>query len=341
MLQNKPALPEGYRKDAPLIAECAARACTVCSSAERSLLASGFDYEMETCRNPWFVWRCAACGAAWLDPRPDVAELGVIYPATYYAYGLSETLSPFVVWGKSVLDGRKFSAIAKVPPVAPRSYLDIGCGDGRYLSLMARRGVPADRIFGIDLPSKDLPLLREKGFHVFAGRVEDCEEIGQGSIDLITMFHVIEHIDDPVGVLRRLGSWLSPDGVLALETPNTDSLDARLFRDRWWGGYHFPRHWTFFHAASITRALEKAGLEVTRIEYKPGHSFWLYSFHHMLKYNRLCAMPRLSRLFDPMRSKLFLVLATGFDILRAMLGAKTSAMLVFARRKRGPIQGQQ
>jgi hypothetical protein len=69
------------------------------------------------------------------------------------------------------------------------------------------------------------------------------------------------------------------------------------------------------------------------MRYQTGHSFWLYSFHHLLRYNGALPMPRLARLFDPLRSKLMLILFTGFDILRRMMGFKTSAMLVLARRK--------
>ena len=147
------------------------------------------------------------------------------------------------------------------------------------------------------------------------------------------MFHVIEHVADPVLILRRIRDWLSADGVLALETPNLDSLDARLFRKSWWGGYHFPRHWVLFDLASLRVALERAGLEVMAVRYQTGHSFWLYSFHHLLRYNRRLPMPRLARLFDPLRSKVFLILFTGLDIARRGLGMKTSAMLVMARRK--------
>ena len=106
-----------------------------------------------------------------------------------------------------------------------------------------------------------------------------------------------------------------------------------MFRSRWWGGYHFPRHWVLFDPASIRVALEKAGLEVIAIRYQTGHSFWLFSFHHALRYNARLPMPRLARLFDPLRSKILLMLFTALDIVRRTLGMKTSAMLVLARGK--------
>ena len=62
----------------------------------------------------------------------------------------------------------------------------------------------------------------------------------------MTMFHVIEHVADPPRVAERVARWLAPGGVFAVETPNLESLDARLFRERYWGGYHFPRHWHLY-----------------------------------------------------------------------------------------------
>ena len=61
---------------------------------------------------------------------------------------------------------------------------------------------------------------------------------------------------DPVLTLARIRDWLAPGGLLALETPNLDSWDARLFCARWWGGYHFPRHWVLFDPQSIRVALD-------------------------------------------------------------------------------------
>jgi SAM-dependent methyltransferase len=244
---------------------------------------------------------------------------------------MSETLSPFVLWGKSVLDRLKFGAILRALRGPPRSFLDVGCGDGHYLKLIAGMGIARDRIFGIELGASKA--LQESGFHIFDGRVEECDQIAPGSLDLVTMFHVIEHVADPVRVLRHIRDWLSIDGVLALETPNMASLDARLFCRSWWGGYHFPRHWVLFDPASIRTALESAGFEIVSIRYQTGHSFWLYSIHHALRYNRRMPMPRLARLFDPLRSKLMLILFTALDILRRSVGMKTSAMLILARRK--------
>ena len=280
----------------------------------------------------WRFWSCDGCSAIWLDPRPALSELSTIYPSTYYAYEMSDTLAPIVLRGKAFLDRMKFRSMLRRLDRAPQSFLDVGCGDGRYMQQFAQRGVAKEAIYGIDLPSPAIPKLQAMGFRVFAGRVEDCDVIEPQSIDLIVIFHVIEHVADPINVLRKLSGWLAPGGMLALETPNTSSIDHALFVGGWWGGYHIPRHWTLFNELSLLRALKIVGLDFISIHYQTGHAFWMNSFHHLLKYNTLLPMPRLARLLDPMRSRALLAGVTGFDIVRRTLGARTSAMLVLAQK---------
>ncbi len=325
-------LPSGYSASSPEISVERVPACPTCGASRRELFACGHDYELETCRNEWQFWQCQDCGTVWLDPRPAVETLGVIYPPHYYAYNLSEKFSPIALKGKEILDRMKFGVLFKRIGFEPKSFLDIGCGDGRYLELFAKRGVAKERIYGLELSEEPVRRLRARGFNAFTRRVEDCVEIPEASIELATMFHVIEHVADPLGVVRRISDWLVPGGILAVETPNIDSSDARLFKPRWWGGYHIPRHWTLFNAESLARLFREAGLDVIYVSYQTGHAFWMYSFHHIIRYNAHWPSPRLADWFDPVRSLLPLVACTGFDIVRRNLGARTSAMLMVARK---------
>jgi SAM-dependent methyltransferase len=145
------------------------------------------------------------------------------------------------------------------------------------------------------------------------------------------MFHVIEHVDDPAALVARIHDWLSPGGILAVETPNLESLDARLFHRTYWGGYHIPRHWNLFTPGSVARLLRQSGLEVLTALYQTGHSFWMYSLHHAVRFNGT-SRPRAGAWFDPTKSLVGLAGFTAFDLLRGWLGAKTSAMLVVCRK---------
>jgi 2-polyprenyl-3-methyl-5-hydroxy-6-metoxy-1,4-benzoquinol methylase len=324
-----PGAPPGFAAS-PVIETEAVVACVVCGGTERHDYARGFDYELRTCANEWVFVQCNTCGHVWLDPRPAVSALGTIYPPQYYAYDYETRISAVARWGKARLDARKLNSIIKRLPHAPRAFLDIGCGSGRYLHAMAARGLDRKNIHGLELDQRVVDALAVQGFSVACARVEDAA-VADGSIDLATMFHVLEHVDAPDRVVRRIAGWLAPGGVLAVETPNLDAFDRRLFADRFWGGYHIPRHWHLFTPDTLARLLSAAGLEPVGTMYQTGHSFWMYSVHHRLRYGTR-PRPGLAKFFDPFSNVVPLAAFTAFDKARAALGFRTSAMLMLARK---------
>ncbi len=328
--RKNPRMPEELESIAP-IGETDVPICPVCSGTQHEPYTTGYDYESLTCKNSWQFVRCAHCTHVWLSPRPAVETLPVIYPKTYYAYNYEQRINRIAVWGKEQLDRLKFGSILRYRKTAPKSYLDIGCGNGRSLRYFEKQGIPREQLFGLELDEAVVERLARDGYRAYHSRIESTTGLPQGAIDLATMFHVIEHLADPTLALQKIHQCLSPDGVLALETPNIESLDARLFRHHYWGGYHFPRHWQLFTPKSITELLQRNGFEVIGVKFQTGHSFWMFSFHHILRY--ACGSRKVARWFDPFRGLPLLVTFTAFDKLRALLGAKTSAMLVVAKKR--------
>ncbi|MCM8794450.1 MAG: class I SAM-dependent methyltransferase [Candidatus Omnitrophica bacterium] len=324
--------PEEFiRNNAPHIDTEEVPLCPVCGHNRFQPVAVGFDFELLTCRNPWRFVRCQQCAHVWLHPRPAFSTLRTIYPPTYYAYNYAEQINPLAVKGKALLDRLKIRSILRHHGRRVTSYLDVGCGEGRFLHLFKALGVTPGRIFGIDLDEKTVQSLARQGYQAICQRVEDCTAIPDGTLDLVTMFHVLEHVHNPAAVVRRIVSWMAPGGLLAIETPNIDSFDARLFLSGCWGGYHIPRHWHIFHPDSLAKLLGDAGLEVVAAKFLTGHSFWIYSFHHRIRYGRP-PRPGLARLFNPFQNLFLLALVSGFDVARAAVGCRTSAMLMMARK---------
>jgi SAM-dependent methyltransferase len=305
--------------------------CPLCGHGAYDVVAGGYDYESLTCTNHWLFVECERCRHIWLNPRPAVSTLATIYPPDYYAYRYRDEINAVALSAKDRIDSRKLAGLLKSLDRAPSSFLDVGCGDGRFLELMAQRGVARERCYGLELDENVVAQVRSRGFSAYAERIEDATEIPDASLDLATMFHVLEHVEDPVACVQQLVRWLAPGGVLAIETPNVDSLDRRLFRGTWWGGYHIPRHWNLFSPEGLSSVLGEAGLEVVETRFQTGHSFWMWSVHHRLRYGRH-PRRRLARWFNPFKGLPFLAAFTAFDLLRARLGFRTSAMLMVARR---------
>ena len=304
--------------------------CPVCQANSFKTYTVGYDYEYLTCSNEWRLVECAACSHVWLNPRPTIKSLPIIYPKSYYSYTYEDEINPVAVKGKEILDNLKFKGILRHLGAKPDSFVDVGCGTGRFLHLMAKKGLAKDKIYGIELDESIVKDLIPSGYTIIPKRVEDCDTIPTHSIDLITMFHVIEHVDDPATVIDQFSEWLSPNGILAMETPNINSFDAKLFKNKYWGGHHIPRHWNLFRPETITQLLASKGFEVIDIQYQTGHYFWMQSFYNYLRYKR--SLKSLAAIFNPFKSVIPLAMFTAFDKIRAFLGVKTSAMLVIARK---------
>ena len=322
--------------DMSVIAQTSARCtlvpvhCCVCGSDDGDVVGRGQDYEYETTADVFRVVRCRSCGLYFLNPRPAAEDLRLIYPKEYYSYNYSGAVHPIARAVKAWLDARKGRSWLKDLTTTTPRILDVGCGDGRYLRMFDSWGVPKTQIWGTELDATVVQQLQEQGFQVREGVIEVIHDVPMAYFDLIVLLQVIEHVADPPGTVRRLAELLAPGGILVIETPNVDSLDFRLFCRRYWGGYHFPRHWNFFNSKTLSRLLTSVGLHVVRVRYLPAHTFWLYSIHHIVKY--AWGFRRLSLLLNPLRNIPLLALATGFDMLRATLGFKTSNMQVVARK---------
>jgi len=276
--------------------------------------------------------RCHECGHVWLHPRPAVSELSVIYPPTYYSYNYDKEVGAIARHSKELLDRLKFRSILKAVSAPPRSFLDIGCGDGRYLKLMEKRGVARSACYGIEIDEEVVAPLQRDGYPAFHSRVEDCEDIPPGSVDLATIFNVIEHIEDPATVARKVFGWLAPGGLFAVETPNFATVDHRVFPNGKWGAYHIPRHWNLFTPSTLERLLGDNGFELVDTQFQTAHAGWMFGVHHTLRYGKR-PRPRLGKLFDPFEGLLpFLAGFTALDKLRIAAGGRTGGMLMLARK---------
>jgi 2-polyprenyl-3-methyl-5-hydroxy-6-metoxy-1,4-benzoquinol methylase len=93
-------------------------------------------------------------------------------------------------------------------------------------------------------------------------RVENAA-IAAGSVDAVSLWHVLEHVEDPGTALRAVRAWLAPGGVLLVGVPNLASWQARLAGPRW---YHLdlPRHRTHFTPTGLEALLEASGFTVER-----------------------------------------------------------------------------
>ena len=200
---------------------------------------------------PVALRRCAACGTAVTD-APAVAE---IHDTGAYAPGPprgSRLAAPVL----AAFDRQRLALLGR-----PRgTLLDAGAGRGRFVAAARAAGWDAR---GIEPSARGVEAARSVyGVELERAGIADAA-IAPGSFDAVSLWHVLEHVDDPGAALARVRTWLRPGGVVLVGAPNLASLQARLGGARW---FHLdvPRHRTHFTARGLETLLARTGLEPVR-----------------------------------------------------------------------------
>jgi 2-polyprenyl-3-methyl-5-hydroxy-6-metoxy-1,4-benzoquinol methylase len=193
--------------------------------------------------------RCRRCGTAVTvgEAPTELHDTGAYAPGEPR---LARAAAPVL----RAFDRRRLSMLAElVPP--PARLLDAGAGRGRFVATALAAGYLAS---GIEPSRRGARAAEAIGAPVRQTTIE-AAGYAEGSFEAVTLWHVLEHIDEPGAALARLHSWLQPGGVLLVGVPNLDSVQARIGGERW---YHLdvPRHRVHFTPAGIHSLLRAHGL---------------------------------------------------------------------------------
>ena len=206
--------------------------------------------------------RCAGCGTAVTEGHgpAELYETGAYRPGTPRLHRL---VAPLL----SLFDRQRLALLR--PLVGPPArLLDVGAGRGRFVLAARAAGYEAS---GIEPSARGAEAAAATGAPVQRMALEQAQ-IEPGSLDAVTLWHVLEHLDDPGPALERIAGWLATGGGLLIGVPNLASLQARLGGERW---YHLdvPRHRTHFTAQGLHWLLSGTGFSV------------LHTHHLLLEHN--------------------------------------------------------
>ncbi len=261
--------------------------CPVCGAGQRELLYKDLRDRTFLCApGEWSVYHCCGCGSAFLDPRPNVATIGLAYSSYFthssaasveqaprsgwrrfrtaqrngylnktYGYQLSPAATPLGLSRERRQRFDKYVAFLPYPGKGAR-VLDIGCGNGRFLMQMRLAGW---EVFGVEPDPKAAAQAVAAGLDVRVGLVADAK-FPAAHFDAVTMSHVLEHLHEPVVSLRECHRILKPGGMISIATPNLASIGHRLFGSDWFA-LQPPTHLVLFTPDSLRRALRSAGFE--------------------------------------------------------------------------------
>lgn len=238
-------------------------ACPGCGCSKFHTLCHGADRLYATTTKTYLVIECRECRMMRLYPWPKPSELAACYPENYwYNPGADPADRLAESWRRYVLrDHVRFARRALEESGAGHlPVLDVGCGGGLFLREL---GIPEKQRVGLDFsPNAAAVAWNTNGVPAVCGALPRAP-FRKGAFGLITMYHVLEHLYDPVAYLKAARELLAPGARLIVQVPNSACWQFLLLGERW-NGLDIPRHLIHFKERDLVNLLHHSGYEIIR-----------------------------------------------------------------------------
>jgi 2-polyprenyl-3-methyl-5-hydroxy-6-metoxy-1,4-benzoquinol methylase len=244
--------------------------CPSCAGSDISFVLKAKD---ETISRQYFeIWECNSCTLRFTQNVPDEQNIGKYYQSAEYishsntSKGLINKLYHIV---RSFTLQAKRKLVEKSSGKKKRNLLDIGAGTGAFAAVMKKNGW---NVTGLE-PDETARANAKKDFNIHLQPNENLFNFQPGSFDVITLWHVLEHVHELHKYLDTFYSLLVSGGILIIAVPNYKSYDAKTYLENW-AAYDVPRHLYHFSPESMHKLLNKHRFKI--IQQKP---MWFDSFY--------------------------------------------------------------
>jgi SAM-dependent methyltransferase len=241
--------------------------CNLCNNDLTELLFSKRD-KFRITQDEFNVVACRKCGLLYVNPRPTREEMGRFYPETYSWKETLEAASFLTQWVRKLERGYRYHLLkdeaSKVTRFMGRSsgrVLDIGCGAGDRLDVL--RSMEFET-YGVETSDSADYAKDHLKLNVFRGDLFSAN-FPDDFFDVVTLYNVLEHIHDPTRVIIEIHRILKKEGFLIIQVPNKDSLQFRVFKERW-AAFDVPRDLYYFGVDTLCSLLGKVDFHVSKID---------------------------------------------------------------------------
>ena len=209
-------------------------------------------------KEDFHICECLNCGLLYTMPRPTKEKIGKYYKSQEY-YSHQENNTGFIprVYEavKKVNLRNKYTLATKGLTVG--KLLDIGCGVGDFLHTAEEKGWEC---IGVE-PSEEAKAIARKRIKANVVDSADLEQMADQSFDVITMWHVLEHVDNLKWQVEQLQRLIKPGGRIVIAVPNYKSYDGQYYKEHW-AAYDVPRHLNHFNKSVINKIFKSKGLQL-------------------------------------------------------------------------------
>jgi len=244
--------------------------CNVCGSDDVKKLFSNKDY---TVSNELFdILTCNNCAFTWTLNPPNIEDIGKYYISEDYIShsdkkeSIRDKIYHFARWFMLI---RKCKLVNKFSKSSKGFMIDIGCGTGYFLNAMQQRGW---KTLGFE-PSADARAVAKFNFNLDVLSSSELLDF-TSKVDVVTMWHVLEHIHDLSGYLNKINEVLNDNGLFVVAVPNISSYDANVYKSEW-AALDAPRHLWHFNTNSISQLLDKYGFCIENYYRMPLDAFYV------------------------------------------------------------------
>lgn len=259
--------------------------CSICGATEATPCFSARDY---LTGETFQIVQCQTCMMHFVSPQPALEEMSRYYPPVYY--GDRRSFFEVVTCWIRMRHVQRAQGHHKTGTL-----LDVGCGKGGMLQMLQKKGW---RVLGTEFGTHPAQTTGDgDAVDIRYGALEACQLPGD-SFDVVTLWHVLEHLTNPRETLREIRRLLKKEGKIILAVPNFGSLQAQ------WAGRHWlhldvPRHVWHFTQVHLTSLLEQEGFA---IEKRRAFSFEYDTFGFVQSFLNWL-LPRQNLLFDLLQQR--------------------------------------
>ncbi len=214
------------------------------------------------------VFECASCGLVFLSSFNHIGK------DFYELSGMHSEEINLNTWlvETAVDDERRFNFLRN--NIEDKSVMDFGCGNGGFLMRSKKN---ARFVTGVEPEIRFSDHFKKEGINV----VQDINQLDAGNFDVITMFHVLEHLHDPIETLQKIEKMLSKNGQLIIETPNSNDALLGIYNSPAFSDFtYWSCHLFLYNQETLSVLVKKAGMKlnyIKQVQRYPlsNHLYWL------------------------------------------------------------------